>query len=69
MAMFAIEMNDGTTAIMQTFNGATVDQCLAKWHPAERAKVTSRRPITLPEATAIRAKRPRPIPLAQANGP
>lgn len=51
MPHFAIQMADGSIAIMQTAGDATPEECLAKWHPDERAKVVTHQPIdpaTLP---------------------
>lgn len=45
MAHYAIQMQDGSVAIMQTVEGATTEDCLAKWHPDERAKVALVRAI------------------------
>lgn len=47
MAHHAITMVDGSVAIMQTVGDATVDDCLAKWHPDEQAKVVSHRPVSV----------------------
>ena len=60
MAYHAIQMADGSVAIMQTvaqlvgydaetnepiWRDPTPDECLAKWHPDEQAKVASHQPI------------------------
>lgn len=50
MAYHAIQMTDGSVAIMQTVGDAAVNDCIAKWPPAERAKVVSHKPV---EATDI----------------
>lgn len=41
MPHYAITKTDGSVAIMQTFGNATADECIAKWHPDEQAKVQS----------------------------
>lgn len=48
--MYAIEMNDGSVAIMQTNGEALPEDCIAKWQDGERAKVVA---ITAIEAQAI----------------
>lgn len=57
MAQFAIHMADGSVGIMQTVGDVTPEECLAKWHPNERAKVVRHRPIDQTEADKIRAAR------------
>lgn len=46
MSHHAIQMADGSVAIMQTVGDVTPEECLAKWHPAEQAKVVSHRPVS-----------------------
>lgn len=57
MALHAIHMADGTVAIMQTVDDVTPEECLAKWHSDERAKVVRHRPVDKAEADTIRAAR------------
>lgn len=50
MPHYAIEMNDGTVAIMQTVvqpdgREPSPEECIAKWPTTEQAKVVSHRPI------------------------
>lgn len=41
MTHFAIQMTDGSVTILQTVGRVSPEECLAKWHPDERAKVHS----------------------------
>lgn len=45
MTHYAIQIVDGSIAIMQTAGDATPEACLAKWHPDEQAKVVSHQRI------------------------
>ena len=62
MAHHVLQMADGTVAIMQTVaepDGSEpgVEECLAKWHPDEAAKVQSHAPVdpaTLPTDRTFR---------------
>ena len=47
MGHFAITLIDGSVSIMQTVGKVTPEECLAKWHPDEFAKIVSHRPIDL----------------------
>lgn len=51
MTVYAIQMTDGSVAIMQTVGDATPEECMAKWAPERQAAVVSHQPIdpaTLP---------------------
>jgi hypothetical protein len=65
MATYAIEMDDGSVAIMQTLDrpalddeglpvlrAATAEECLAQWHPDLRARVIRHRPVE-PDALPV----------------
>ena len=45
MTHYAIQMADGSVAIMQTVGDAKPDECIAKWPPEERAKAVSYKQI------------------------
>lgn len=45
MAKFALEMADGSVAIMETVGAVSPEDCIAKWPEAERAKVVSHKPV------------------------
>jgi hypothetical protein len=57
MAHFAIQMADGSVAIMQTVGDAQVEDCLAKWPAKESARVMRRMaidPATIPADRTFR---------------
>lgn len=54
MAFHALQMADGSVAIMQTVGDVTPEECLAKWVPQEKAKVVAHKPI---DPAAIPASR------------
>lgn len=57
MTHYALKMTDGSVAIMQTVGDATLEACLAKWLPSERAKVVSHQridPGVLPQDRTFR---------------
>ena len=57
MATFAIQMTDGSVAIMQTVGDATPEDCLAKWQPTQQANVVSHvaiDPATIPQSREFR---------------
>lgn len=45
MAHYAIQMTDGSVAIMQTIGEVTPEECITKWHSDSQAKVVSYRLI------------------------
>ena len=55
--IYALNMADGSVAIMQTVGDATPEDCLAKWHPDEQAKVVSNVEIKLSDIPADRTFR------------
>lgn len=50
MTLYALQMSDGSVALMQTSGAVTPAACLAKWPPAEAARVVAHQPI---DAAAI----------------
>ncbi len=57
MAHHAITMADGSVAVMQTFDEVSIEECLAKWHPVELAKVVSHRPVKVSDIPTDRTFR------------
>ena len=57
MAHFAIEMTDGTVAIMETVGDVTPEACIAKWPLSEQARVVSHVAVSKTDLPKDRLKR------------